>query len=999
MSVDDELAQTATAPACTPSASSSAGERPAIEPTLGRYVIERALGAGGMGVVYAAFDPDLERRVAIKVLRNGLPIEAEQRLLNEARAMARLAHPNVVTVYEVGSSNGRDYVAMELVEGEPLVDWLRAEQRTESQIIAVFADAGRGLAAAHAAGIVHRDFKPHNVLRGTSGRIAVTDFGLAREVVDPTEPTKPVQPQPVASRNTPTSLSGLTVPGALLGTPAYMAPEQWNQGKVTPATDQFSYCVALWEALTGERPFTGPTAELLREQVIEGPAGLDASKLPRRLRAVLLRGLDPDPGKRWPSMYELLARLAPARRWPWVAAAVGAAVMASVLVVVLSQRADVPRSMVAGCEAPALDPDTVWNPAVADQIRAKAPHGAELLAAVVTRWRAARADACAKPDGVRRRELECLDRVLARIDAIRRARTLDLPGNDYGIVSQVYEPSVCSLADPPKLPGRYSDAAVVGFALRAGAELSPEVVKQARSTSGTDPCAAAYFAIFDTAAGSAKAPEEAKVSAQLCGDEQAYAAATLNLVARKLGVFLPRSLDEQIREAERAVSHAAQPFLIRQFERFRGEIAVKNNALDEALAHFSSATDGNDIIDFQLSIVTKQMQVLLARNRSGDLEQLRQLATTWRARVLAHDRAGWEPWFDWIDATAQWLQGDVARATPRILALQGDGAIAAQTKRRVMGIVVDARGAPVAGARVALGDAMVGDSVAAAVSLFDLVHPPGAVRRATTDSSGRFVFENAPQETSELVAQHGSERSVSVVAGTNVRLELRPTSVVSGHVSGLGERSGGLFVYAVSTRRGPEQKYRLAAPVQADGSFRLEGVERGEVRFGVERNDGQNQIAVRWRTIEVSAVPTEQLELATPSRRELIVLVRGTSSGRLDGAEVFVRAGTVAPKTYGEIQRLAGQNLTLVTLAGAPFGKVSDLVAPVLGRGDVIARFTWAPTEAATICAYGFQIDADDPTFWDRFYSHEATFELRCKPLAPDATVQVIEVPPMQRLD
>ncbi|MBA3538390.1 MAG: protein kinase, partial [Deltaproteobacteria bacterium] len=138
--VADELAKTATA--SSPSVFGRA--RDSIGPTFGRYVVERELGAGGMGVVYAAFDPDLERRVALKVLREGIADEAEQRLLREARAMARLAHPNVVTVYEVGTAGDRDYVAMELIDGEPLIDWIRAATRSQPAILAAFVEAGRG---------------------------------------------------------------------------------------------------------------------------------------------------------------------------------------------------------------------------------------------------------------------------------------------------------------------------------------------------------------------------------------------------------------------------------------------------------------------------------------------------------------------------------------------------------------------------------------------------------------------------------------------------------------------------------------------------------------------------------------------------------------------------------------------------------------------------------------------------------------------------------------
>src|SRR6476646_6451327 len=219
-----------------------------------------------MGVVHAAFDPDLERRVALKVLRSepGAGDEARQRLLREARAMARLMHPNVVTVHEVGTASGRDYVAMELVDGASLAEWLRHKPRSRHEIVQVFLAAGRGLAAAHDAGLVHRDFKPHNVLRSGGGRICVTDFGLARGVDATGLETTAKLTAGAQQSSTPSSLSGLTATGSVLGTPAYMAPEQWSGGSVGPPADQFAFCVALWEALAGERPFRGSTLEQLK---------------------------------------------------------------------------------------------------------------------------------------------------------------------------------------------------------------------------------------------------------------------------------------------------------------------------------------------------------------------------------------------------------------------------------------------------------------------------------------------------------------------------------------------------------------------------------------------------------------------------------------------------------------------------------------------------------------------------------------------------------------
>lgn len=266
---------------------------------LGRYQIVRELGAGAMGVVVEARDTELERLVALKLLKAGRSDDAKARLLREARAMASLPHAHVVTVYDVGTIDGQDYVAMELVDGGTLASWLD-KRPPQAEIVDAFVQAGRGLAAAHAAGIVHRDFKPHNVLRTASGTIKVSDFGLAR----------PSQVEPRA-------LSGgvadpmLTATGSLLGTPAYMAPEQWDGGEVGPAADQFAFCVSLWEAFAGARPFGGTTLEELRTSTRRGPASLDASVLPRRLRPIVLRGLALAPRDRWPDMTALVAALTP----------------------------------------------------------------------------------------------------------------------------------------------------------------------------------------------------------------------------------------------------------------------------------------------------------------------------------------------------------------------------------------------------------------------------------------------------------------------------------------------------------------------------------------------------------------------------------------------------------------------------------------------------------------------------------------------------------------
>jgi serine/threonine protein kinase len=294
--------------------------------SIGKYRLDRQLGAGGMGVVWAAFDPDLERAVAIKVLRAVDAVATlRTRLLREARAMARLKHPNVLTVYEVGTDRNRDYIAMELIDGGDLDAWL-ASKPPRAQILAALLAAGRGLAAAHDAGLIHRDLKPHNILRGRDGGVYVTDFGLARgqiedgpEIVQGAVAATAVGSQPRAIDSV--LDSPLTQTGVLIGTPAYMAPEQFAGRAPDPRSDQFAFCVTAWEAITGARPFSGKTLEELRVAAAGGAHGIAAppeAVLPARIRSVLVRGLAPDPESRWPDMDAVLraleAAIAPPRR-------------------------------------------------------------------------------------------------------------------------------------------------------------------------------------------------------------------------------------------------------------------------------------------------------------------------------------------------------------------------------------------------------------------------------------------------------------------------------------------------------------------------------------------------------------------------------------------------------------------------------------------------------------------------------------------------------------
>jgi eukaryotic-like serine/threonine-protein kinase len=295
-----------------------------------------------MGVVHAAYDPELDRKIAIKLMHTGVGDDGAS-LLREAQAMARLAHENVVTVFEVGTYRGRGFVAMELVDGPNLGQWLAAGPRPWGDVVDRFIQAGRGLAAAHAAGLVHHDFKPHNVLGDRDGRMRVSDFGLARRRAGDQD-----------------AAPGATI--AVGGTLAYMAPEQLAGAPADERSDQFSFCVGLWEGLCGERPFAGDDARTILHAIESTAVREGRGGAPARVIRLVRRGLALDPAARHASMGALVASLVAERgrnrRTTW--AVVGGLVLAlgALSSLVLAGGADEDR-----CERPTARLTGVWDSA------------------------------------------------------------------------------------------------------------------------------------------------------------------------------------------------------------------------------------------------------------------------------------------------------------------------------------------------------------------------------------------------------------------------------------------------------------------------------------------------------------------------------------------------------------------------------------------------------------------------------------------------------------
>lgn len=339
---------------------------------VGRFVVLKRLGEGTSGIVYAGYDPELDRKVAIKVLRGE---RSRDRSRHEAKAMARLQHPNVVSVHQLDTDGDRLFVAMEYVEGDDLRTWMESAPRW-TEVVEVFLRAGRGLAAAHEADLVHCDFKPANVLITTAGEVRVADFGLARlgEAQPPDEERKSENLQ-------------VTQTGHIIGTPAYMAPEVFEGGSPTVQSDQFSFCAALFEALYGQRPFAGHDLETLAASVMKGELlePTAGSGVPAPVRRVVNRGLSVDPADRFEDMHALLEALDRARQSRRKGIAIGAGLvgLTSFGLLALAQAAQPPL-----CEGSEAELAGIWGPARRDAVQAaftsaSVPYADDAFASVV----------------------------------------------------------------------------------------------------------------------------------------------------------------------------------------------------------------------------------------------------------------------------------------------------------------------------------------------------------------------------------------------------------------------------------------------------------------------------------------------------------------------------------------------------------------------------------------------------------------------------------------
>ncbi len=963
-----------------------------VAPPIGTYSLVSILGEGGMGVVWRAHDPKLDRDVAIKVLkRTDAPVSLRQRLQREARAMARLKHPNVLTVYDSGTEGGRDFIAMELVEGCSLDEWLDRHPLPEDVIAAVLA-AGRGLAAAHRAGLVHRDFKPHNILRSNDGRVLVTDFGLARGLGEMTE--SQIEPaldlstsgfeqtmaaadshaEPSGSRSKADSVldSPLTQTGVLIGTPAYMAPEQFRGAPPDPRTDQFAFCVTAWQMLTGGRPYYGSNLEELKKAAGEGVAHVKTT-LPPVVRAALVRGMDPDPAKRWSSMDELLDELekatTPTRpRW-MMYAVIGVAICTLVLAGSVIQRATKTAAPAGACQAADIAFGDAWSPSVRADVwkqldaaksgvtEASFARVADTLDAWRTSWMQSYDEACRAPPGkLPKARLDCLvssrDLVGALQLVLRDGNAQMFAGFDaHGILPNMNTCKVPSPVSSPQIPieSRAQILDVMSRAFTLG--MQPDVVASANEllaeakTIGW-PWLAPMIMLGEgnelLRRGRPSEAREVFTTAVKLARGDARLVASLRLGVLESSVVELANPDTAIRDGELPAEIAALVDAARSTARSAGNDAILMASVSslEGVALASRAR-----WTFDKRLFADSLAALEDARRwyaeIGDLARAAMVAAN-EAEVYsmrADDRALDDATFvarsaeealenaklpasrslDEIQARIAFARGEYAQARARYAKLPGPRAEPSRAPT-VTGTVVDANGKGVGEAMViAWVGLMNGDPVNLVTDARTIA---GSGEIVQTASDGTFTI-HAPAGAA-IIAQRGPNRSApTAITGGTITLRVEPTSVISGRMA--GRNASGVFAFAQTTIG--DATWRIRAPVHRDATYAIGGLPTMLSAIGAVANidDGERTVLAVGRPPQID----------WPYGRAVEIIVRGALT---DTAQIWLVPGRLhgaIPKTRAGAEQLARTSTSWATAQPHPIGATATPAGRELyRRGD-----------------------------------------------------------------
>jgi tetratricopeptide (TPR) repeat protein len=606
-------------------ADDSAGPRPAPAPRagdrLGRYVLGDCIGQGGMGSVWAAHDPELGREIAIKVVRaDAHDASWRARVLREAQSLARLAHPHVVPIYDVGVGDGVLWLAMQRVRGPSLAQWLEVS-RAWPEVLDAFVQAARGLAAAHACGLVHRDFKPANAMFDGE-RVFVLDFGLAwAPGVDGARPTIAsggLVHRDAASGRDPLAIT-LTASDAVVGTLPYMAPEQHAVREVDARCDQYAWCVSLYEGIFGARPFEGDLERLLAAKRRGPPAAPPAvgHGVPEALWQVIARGLEPDPARRWPdlaTMLDAIARLrAPRRAWPWAAGVVLAGGLVATGIAL-------PPAYGGSCDrAEAID--AVWSASrrerLAQSFAGLGEGGREVfsrlqprIAAAIADWRAQAQGLCDAPAP---REASntamCLDHaavaldaslaVFDELDATRAARSVRLVEGVLAEHDCEREAAVTTaMADETRRDYARARALMVAGALDRARELGEQMGRDAIERGDRNGEAWAMLVRGGAELDMGEVADarthlvEAQRIATAEGDDRAATTAAIKLVHLCAIEFDPACADQWLRVAESGLPRLGddeRAQASRELDLARGDAALRSGQAEAALDHYHRA--------------------------------------------------------------------------------------------------------------------------------------------------------------------------------------------------------------------------------------------------------------------------------------------------------------------------------------------------------------------------------------------------------------------------
>jgi tRNA A-37 threonylcarbamoyl transferase component Bud32 len=954
-----------------------------------------------MGVVWAALDPDLERTVALKVLRYDDPApELRTRLLREARAMARLKHPNVLTVYEVDSDGTRDFIAMELVDGSTLDAWLATKPPRAAVWEAILA-AGRGLAAAHAAGLVHRDFKPHNVLRSHDGRVLVTDFGLARGTVDEKialETTLPVALETTLEAKSVGS-EPLTRTGVLLGTPAYMAPEQFTGATSGPRTDQFAYCVTAWQLFAGERPFRGDTLEELRRAVSAGAAGVK-SNLPSAVRAVLVRGLDPDPRKRWPDMTLLLAALERAKggrarlvRYGGIAVALG---LAGALAVNVATRRDSSTAKTDGvCAAtPEEEFAKAWSPAKVAAMEQRFA-GSSSLAPIRAdidgfgaRWIADYRSACAAPPTPKTfAKLGCLlgqrDAIANLTDMVPRVENLDLDDVELGGVLPRLE--ACSSETPitpPSLPDDPERRAKIldlrprimtmRFTKNDLAQLAiPNLLDEAKALAW-DPLIAEAHQTYAIVLHRAKyrwedAREHYATANEIARRSHHYhleADTWLGLLRGELDAATdlrdPKAFEKLLAQARVALRNAGNdPAIAARITDLEAGYLESRGRLDEAIALYDTARkDGIAARDTAsaVRVAGRQIEAILRRGRAGDLELATQLARDMERIAGEHGlskKKQREDLFQTLWFVAR-MRGELEAAHRWVDVL--DKAFLPTKSVELAGRVVDANGAGVAGATVvAWRGTLVGDARRA------YQHPGFFGAHTITAADGSFSIRGA--RGTGIIAELGDRRSKPQVIGDGtLALTLEPTRELAGTITAPEQRLG--LVILAHYRLAPDLAYQVLAPIGHALDYRLANLPAGDLALRLEDTLDPNQ-PTRKREFPIGTQPR------WPHGVKLDVIVRDA----IEDTNIWLFRGKVTAKSRADLTALVERSNDVASHKALVVGLGDQTEAGMskYERGDGHAVFVATAPGDITVCVADeqpeckpFVVTTDDAIVFER---------------------------------